>query len=559
VSARARRPRLVRLRGARGVDLVRRSAAAVAISLPLAGLLLLLARPELDLQWQHQPSHFWLVVATAAFSVALALGTNAAASRRADGRIVLVSLAFLASAGFLGLHALATPGVLLAAPNTGFAIATPVGLGIAAIFAAASATAAAGPEATWLLRHQSLLRRAVIGLLLGWAAVSLLRLPPLDGPPVEHTNLLGAIAALVTVALYGYAALRFSDIARRRRSGFALIIAAAFVLLAEAMLAVSFSRTWHLSWWEWHALMTAAFGLIALGARAEYRRTGSLVATFQPAYLQATLDHVDRWHGRAIAELAAADARGDSPDRLIENLRREGASSDEIALMEHAAREIRRVDDLFRPFLPQAHADRLRASSVGTPATEERSVSVLFADLAGFTSFSELHAPTEVVLMLNAFWAAAVPVINREGGAIEHFAGDGILVHFGAVAEQLDHAERAARTALELVRVTGALADDHPGWPRFRVGVNTGPAAVATVGAAGRHNVSAIGDTTNLGARLAGVADPGRVVIGAGTHVALRPLIDAGVVGVEPLGPVQLKGKRGSVEAWILAQPSATR
>jgi class 3 adenylate cyclase len=150
-------------------------------------------------------------------------------------------------------------------------------------------------------------------------------------------------------------------------------------------------------------------------------------------------------------------------------------------------------------------------------------------------------------------------VINREGGAIEHFAGDGILVHFGAVAEQPDHAERAARTALELVRVTDALAADHPGWPRFRIGMNTGPAAVATVGAAGRHNVSAIGDTTNLGARLAGVAEPGRVVIGAGTHAALRSLIDSGAVEVEPLGRVHVKGKKGSVEAWILAQPSVPR
>ena len=88
-------------------------AAVVALALPVLGLGLLLARPELDVQWEHHPSHFWLVLATAALSVVLALGTNEAAGRRADGRIILVSLAFLVSAGFLGLHALATPGVLL--------------------------------------------------------------------------------------------------------------------------------------------------------------------------------------------------------------------------------------------------------------------------------------------------------------------------------------------------------------------------------------------------------------------------------------------------------------
>ncbi|HEX2843944.1 MAG TPA: adenylate/guanylate cyclase domain-containing protein, partial [Candidatus Limnocylindria bacterium] len=292
----------------------------IALALPLAGLGLLLARPEIDVRWEHHPSHFWLVLLTAALSVALALLTNEAASRRADARIVLVSLAFLVSAGFLGLHALATPGVLLPEANAGFALATPVGLGLASILAAASTSRAAGPQAGWLLQHRDTLRAAGLLLLAGWAAVSLLRLPPLDGPPVEATNAIGSVAAIATVALYGYAAWRYVDIARRRRSAFAFAIAAAFVLLAEAMLAVAFSRNWHLSWWEWHLLMAGAIALIAGGARREYRRTGSLVATFEPVYLQATLERIDRWHGRAIAEIAATEARGEAPDRLLDDL-----------------------------------------------------------------------------------------------------------------------------------------------------------------------------------------------------------------------------------------------
>ena len=103
--------------------------------LPVAGLALLLLRPELDVQWEHHPSHFWLVLVTAAVNVALAYLTNVAAGRYRDARLVLVSLAFLSSAGFLGLHALATPGVLLPHPNTGFVVATPVGLVIASVFA----------------------------------------------------------------------------------------------------------------------------------------------------------------------------------------------------------------------------------------------------------------------------------------------------------------------------------------------------------------------------------------------------------------------------------------
>jgi class 3 adenylate cyclase len=530
--------------------------AALALALPMLGFALLVARPELDHVWQHQPSHFWLVLGTAAISVGLALVTNEAASRRADGRIVLVSLAFLASAGFLGLHALATPGVLLPAPNAGFALATPVGLAVAAVFAAASASRIAGPDAGWVLRHRIALRNAVIALLAGWAAVSLLRLPPLDGPPVEEANLLGRVVALGTLVLYSIAAARYFAIARRRRSSFAVMIGAAFVLLAEAMVAVAFSRSWHLSWWEWHLLMTAAFVLIAIGAQREYRRTGSLVATFGPAYLETTLARIDRWHGRAIADLAAAEVRGESVDSVLADLRREGASIDEVALLERAAKEVRRVDDLFRPYVPQAFAERLQRDGVRAEP-EERAISVLFADLVGFTTFSETHAPTDVLAMLNAFWEAAVPIVTEHGGSIEHFAGDAVLVTFNAVSDQPDHALRAARCALRLVKATDAIAAAHPGWPRFRVGVNSGPAAVGTVGGVGRSSFVAIGDTTNLGARLSGVAEPGGVVVGPRTRDALVVDSSASDLSLHALGPVRVKGKRQAVATWAIAQSAA--
>jgi adenylate cyclase len=108
------------------------------LALPLLGLWLLLADPRLDVSWEHHPAHFWLVLTAALTNVALAVVTSDAARLRADARLFLVSLTFLASAGFLGLHALATPGVLLESPNKGFVIATPIGLLLGASFAAAS-------------------------------------------------------------------------------------------------------------------------------------------------------------------------------------------------------------------------------------------------------------------------------------------------------------------------------------------------------------------------------------------------------------------------------------
>ena len=135
---------------------------------------------------------------------------------------------------------------------------------------------------------------------------------------------------------------------------------------------------------------------------------------------------------------------------------------------------------------------------------------MVFADLAGFTTFSETRPPTEVLAMLNAFWGVVVPGIDRAGGVIEHFAGDGVMAIFNAGGDQPDHARRAAQAAPAIVDAARPLAADHPGWPIFRVGVNTGPAVVGDVGAAGRRSFAVIGDTMNTAARLMTAAEPGR-------------------------------------------------
>src|SRR5919198_3303072 len=105
------------------------------VALPLVLLGLLLAAPAVDAIWENHQAHFWLVLAAAATATALGSTVNAAARARRDARLLLISCAFIASSGFLGLHALATPGVLLG-PNAGFELATPVGLVLAAAFAA---------------------------------------------------------------------------------------------------------------------------------------------------------------------------------------------------------------------------------------------------------------------------------------------------------------------------------------------------------------------------------------------------------------------------------------
>jgi adenylate cyclase len=522
---------------------------AILLALPVVGLALLLARPELDVEWEHHPSHFWLVLVTAIVNVVLAYLTNLAAGRYRDARLVLVSLAFLSSAGFLGLHALATPGVLLPHPNAGFVIATPIGLVISSLFALASISPLAGPRAANVLRRRNPLLVGLLTVMAWWAFLSLARLPPLDGPPPEQEGVgLLTVLAAEAVAVYGYSAWRYIQLYHRRGGIVPLAVAVALVLLAEAMIAVALSRNWHLSWWEWHLLMLLAFMAIALGAREEYRRSGSLTGAFGGLYLEATLTRVDRWHAGAIAAVAAADERGEPQERVVAELRREGATNDELALLVRAASELRRLDGLFRPYLPSVVAQRIRRDRGAARFDgEEREVSALFADLAAFTTYSETRAPTEVLGMLNEYWAVVVPVIDAGGGVIEHFAGDGVMAVFNASGDQPDHARRAAQTALAIIEAGRTPAAAHPGWPIFRVGVNTGRAVVGDVGAARRRSFAVIGDTTNVAARLMAAGEPGQVVVARSTWEQIGP----GADGVA-LGPTRVKGKRMPVEAWIL-------
>src|SRR3954452_20470991 len=101
--------------------------------------MLLRLAPDIDERWEVDPVHFWLVLAAGVLNAGLALSISESARRRRDARLLLIGLAFLASAGFLGLHALATPGIFLERGNAGFVLATPIGLVVAGAFAAASA------------------------------------------------------------------------------------------------------------------------------------------------------------------------------------------------------------------------------------------------------------------------------------------------------------------------------------------------------------------------------------------------------------------------------------
>ncbi|HEX2303585.1 MAG TPA: adenylate/guanylate cyclase domain-containing protein [Gaiella sp.] len=523
-------------------------ASIVLLALPLAGLVLLLVEPDADAHLLHRPTHFWLILLTALVNVVLGLAASEAARRRDDARATLVSLAFLSSAGFLALHALATPGQLLEGPNTGFDIATPVGLLIGAGFAAASALELSPPHAAAVLRHGRLLRGGLLTLLVLWAAVSLAEIPPLDQPvaPEDHRAELIAVA-IAGCALYGFATIRYLGLYRRRHDLLPAATAAAWVLLAEALVAIALARSWHISWWEWHLMMTAAFALVLWAAYVGYRRSASVTAAFGGVYLDATLERVDERTADALRAILAALAEDRPVEPVLDELRAHGFTADEAAVLESSARELRRVDGLFRPYVSPALAEDLeREPQLAELGGTEREVTVLFADLEGFTQFSEHRAPAEAISMLNAYWAAAVPDLLAEGATIERFAGDAVMAVFNAVGDQPDHAERGTRAAKDLLESSARIADEHPGWPRFRAGLATGTAAVGHVGTAEQRSFAAIGDTTNLAARLQALARPGQAVLAGSTARRLSSM------PLEPLGTVQVRGRSDPVEIFAL-------
>jgi adenylate cyclase len=209
----------------------------------------------------HHPSHFWLVFTVAGINVALGLIASEAAARRDDDRTFLVSMALLVSAGFLGLHALATPGILLDGLTAGFSVAARIGLLLASVFAAVSALGPGSRVVRLLARNHRRVRVVLWVVLAAWAVASLARVPLLDRPlqPDALPPPLGLLT-LAGVALYGVAAIRYADLYRRRHRPLPLAVLVAFILMAEAMIAVTFARTWHAMWWEWHVLMALAFG-----------------------------------------------------------------------------------------------------------------------------------------------------------------------------------------------------------------------------------------------------------------------------------------------------------
>jgi class 3 adenylate cyclase len=281
------------------------------LALPLAGLALLLTNPHLDVMWQDNLAHFWLVLGTAIISLAIAALVLRSAGTHQDARLYLVALGFVSAAGALAIHALATPTVVVAAPNAAFNLATPVGLVVGAAFSAWAVLELSPSAAKRIIQRRYWLVGAVAVGLVAWAALSVVPGSPLLGPaPPDQLRLILRTLAVAGVAMYAFAAIRSYVRYRVRPSVVTLSLITTMVLLAEALVATAEAPNWHVSWWLWHVLMAIGFAYIGYAAHVEYRREGSTTSLFTAVSMEETIRRLQDRYATALGDLVAAIEAG---------------------------------------------------------------------------------------------------------------------------------------------------------------------------------------------------------------------------------------------------------
>src|SRR3954466_8604470 len=185
------------------------------------------------------------------------------------------------------------------------------------------------------------------------------------------------------------------------------------------------------------------------------------------------------------------------------------------------------------------------ARPAAPPPEERRQVTVLFADLSGYTAVSEHMDPERVKALVDSALHRLAQEVARFGGSVDKFIGDNVMALFGAPVAHEDDAERAVRAGLGMQEAMGEINDGlretHGVTLALRVGVNTGEVAAGAVGAA----YTVVGDTVNVAARLQAAAERGSVTVGERTMRA-----SANAIEFRELEPLTLKGKGEPVRAW---------
>ena len=194
-------------------------------------------------------------------------------------------------------------------------------------------------------------------------------------------------------------------------------------------------------------------------------------------------------------------------------------------------------------------------SNAPSPSSEDRAerrqVTVMFSDLVGSTAMSARMDPEDLREVISAYQKCVADCVQRFGGFVAKYMGDGVLVYFGYPQAHEDDAERAARAGLQLVAAVSGLKTHAP--LQTRVGIATGLVVVGDlIGSGASQEQAIVGETPNLAARLQSIAEPDTVVIAENTRKLVGKLFE-----LEELGAQDLKGIAGPVQAWTAIRPSS--
>ena len=203
-------------------------------------------------------------------------------------------------------------------------------------------------------------------------------------------------------------------------------------------------------------------------------------------------------------------------------------------------------------YTPKFLADKIlttRSSIEG----ERKLVTVLFADVANYTSIAEKLDPEEIHQIMDECFKILMNAIHKYEGTVNQFTGDGIMALFGAPVAHEDHAQRACLATLSiqkaLEKYANSIRKDFGADFKMRIGLNSGPVIVGSIGDDLRMDYTAIGDTTNLAARFEGMAKPGKCLVSSHTHKLARDFFE-----FESLGKVRVKGKELPQEVFELTK-----
>jgi class 3 adenylate cyclase/tetratricopeptide (TPR) repeat protein len=213
---------------------------------------------------------------------------------------------------------------------------------------------------------------------------------------------------------------------------------------------------------------------------------------------------------------------------------------------------------------PQSYTPKFLSDKILTSRSsiegERKLVTVLFADVANFTSMSEKLDPEEVHQIMDGCFKILMDEIHKSEGTINQFTGDGVMALFGAPVAHEDHAQRACHAALSIQSAMGEYGDkvskDCGVEFQMRIGINSGPVIVGAIGDDLRMDYTALGDTTNLASRIERMAQPGTVLLSKHTRRLVNDYFD-----LNPLGKLELKGKGEPQEVFELVKAggAATR